>query len=278
MTATRQRGTVLILAMMIVALAATAAAVALARQDQSLQRLEAARDAEQARWALVGGAHWARAILSEDARFAGEVDHAGELWATGLPPTAVENGTLAGAIRDAQGRFNLANLVREGKPSAPDVAALERLLALLGLAPRLAPAIAEAQPMRGLAELSRVPGWDAAAMAKLAPLLAALPKRTPVNVNTARPEVLAAVIEGLSLAEAVVLAQELKASPARSLSEFRTRLHKMNFSMEEERLSVRSRYFLVDGRARFGAAEVRLEALLERAGGALPAIVWQRTS
>ena len=150
----RQRGTVLILAMMIVALAATAAAVARQRQDLSLRRLEAARDAEQARWALVGGAHWARAILSEDARFSGGVDHAGELWAAGLPPTAVESGTLAGAIRDAQGRFNLANLVRDGKPSAPDVAALERLLALLGLAPRLAQAIA-ARPRESRHRLPR---------------------------------------------------------------------------------------------------------------------------
>ena len=274
----RQRGTVLILAMLIVALAATTAAVALKRQDQSLQRLEAARDAGQARWALVGGTHWARAILSQDARFSGEVDHAGELWATGLPPTAVEHGTVAGEIRDAQGRFNLANLLRGGKPSAPDIAALERLLALAGLAPRLAQAIAQAQPMREPAELARVPGLDAGALAKLAPLLALLPERTPLNVNTARPEVLAAAIEGLSLAEALVLARELEQRPVRSLAELRTRLQRPEVFLDDESLSVKTRYFLVEGRARFGVASVRLEALLERKGGALPAIVWQRTS
>ncbi len=274
----RQRGTVVIIAMLIVALAATAASFALQRQDLSVRQLEAARDYEQARWVLRGGAHWARAILAEDARTAGSVDHAAELWATGLAPTEVERGTLSGEIRDAQGLFNLANLRRDGKPSERDIASLERLLASIGLRAELAEAIAAAQPMRELGELHRVRGCDEAVIARLRQVVAVLPQRTAVNVNTARAEVLVAALDGLSLAEAMVVAQGLKAAPVRSAGELRARLPRPDLPVSEEEIAVRSRFFFVDGRARFGRADVRLEALLQREGSALPAIVWQRTS
>jgi general secretion pathway protein K len=263
--------------MLIVALAATAASAALQRQDLLVRQLEAARDYEQARWLLTGGAHWARTILFEDGR-AGAIDHSGELWASGLAPTEVERATLAGGIRDAQGLFNLANLVRDGKPSAADVAALERLLGALGLEPALADAIAAAMPMRELGELTRIRGLDERTLARLRPFVALLPNRTPVNVNTARPEVLVATVEGLRLAEALVLAQELKGAPARNLAEFRDRLPRRDLKVEDAVVSVGSRFFLVDGRARLGSADVRMEALLQRAEGGLPLIVWQRTS
>jgi general secretion pathway protein K len=276
-TTGRQRGTVVIIAMLIVALAAAAASYAVQRQDLSVRQLEVARDYEQARWVLVGGAHWARAILAEDAR-SGSIDHAAELWTTGLAPTSVEHGTLEGAIRDAQGLFNLANLRRDGKPSEPDIAAFKRLLAAMGLRAQLGDAIAAAQPMRELSELQSVPGCDAATLRRLREVVTILPQRTAVNVNTARAEVLAAAIEGLGLAEALVLAQGLKASPARALAELRPRLPRPDLPLDDEALAVRSRFFLVDGRARFGTADVRMQALLQREGASLPVIVWQRAS
>jgi general secretion pathway protein K len=266
-----------IIAMLIVALAATAASAALQRQDLLVRQLEAARDYEQARWLLTGGAHWSRTILFEDGR-AGSIDHSGELWASGLAPTEVERATLAGDIRDAQALFNLANLVRDGKPSAADVTALERLLSALGLEPDLADAIAAAMPMRELGELTRIRGLDERLLARLRPFVSLLPNRTPVNVNTARPEVLVAAVEGLRLAEALVLAQEIKGAPVRNLAEFRERLPRPELKVEDAAVSVGSGYFLVDGRARLGSADVRMEALLQRSGDGLPIIVWQRTS
>jgi len=273
----RQRGTVVIIAMLIVALAATAAGAALQRQDLWVRQLEAARDYEQARWLVTGGAHWARTILFEDAR-AGQTDHPAELWASGLAPTEVDRATLAGGIRDAQGLFNLANLLRDGKPSPSDLAALKRLLASLGLQPALAEAIAAAMPIRELGELTRVKGLDEPTLARLRPFIALLPQRTPINVNTARAEVLVAAVEGLEIAEALVLAQAIKASPARNLAEFRERLPRPDLKVEDATVAVGSGFFLVDGRARLRSADVRMEALLQRAGGGLPRIVWQRTS
>jgi len=304
-----QRGAALIVAMLVVALAATAAGFMLQQQDAALRSLEAARDYEQARWVLRGGAQWARAILAQDARTS-STDHAGELWATGLPPTRVEQVTLSGAIRDVQGLYNLNNLVRDGKPSAKDVALLQRLLALVGLRADLAFALldwidadsdpqpaggaedetylglpspyrAANRPLTDMAELYRVAGFDADAVARLARVATALPQRTAVNVNAAPPEVLVALVEGLTLAEAMVLARERATRPFRDANDFRARLPRAALRAAPGSLgeyAARSDFFVVIGRAQYGKADVRLEALLQRAGAALPAIVWQRMS
>ena len=273
----RQRGTVIIVAMLIAALAAASAAFALQRQDVSVRTLEAARDREQARWIVRGGAQWARTILAEDAR-SSVVDHARELWASGLPPTEVEQGTLAGRITDQQGLFNLANLVRDGAPSEPDVAALRRLLQTIGLRAELAESIAASQPMSELGELHRVRGCDDAVVARLRQFVTVLPRRAPVNVNTARPEVLSAVVDGLTLAEAVVLANAVLATPVRGHGDLSTRLPRAELSVASDQVSFQSAFFLVEGRATVGRAEARLQALLSRDGSRLPAIVWQRLS
>jgi general secretion pathway protein K len=97
-----------------------------------------------------------------------------------------------------------------------------------------------------------------------------------VNVNVAPPEVLVAVVPGLTLAEAQALAGTRAAAPFPSLEDFRKRLPKRAFQWEEGDLSVDSQYFLVQGRATVGRADVRMEALLQREQTAMPTILWQR--
>src|SRR5262245_53465008 len=196
-----QRGTAVIIAMLVLALAVAGAAAMLERQDLDARALQSQRDYEQARWMLRGGMHWARSILAEDAR-AGTSDHQRELWASGLPPTDVQLGSLAGGVRDEQGLFNLNNLLRGGKLDPLQVGALGRLLGAIGLSPALADAIgARIDPKRPLAdigELAGVGGLDASALGRLRRYATALPRATAVNVNTAPAEVLAAVVEGLT--------------------------------------------------------------------------------
>jgi len=303
----RQRGAVVIVAMLVVALAASAASLMLQQQDVALRQLEAARDYEQARWLLNGGAQWARVILRADAR-SSTIDHGGELWATGLPPTEIEQGKLSGEIVDQQGLFNLNNLVRDGKSSARDIAILKRLLQAAGLRAELADAIADwmdadselqspdgaedpyylslpvpyrtaNQPMSGIEELLRVRGCDPATVARLQQFATVLPRRTPVNVNMAPPEVLSAIVEGLTLPEAQVLAGGRRTAPFRGRDDFRTRLPRSELNVEIEDYSVDSQFFLVQGLASVGKANLRMQALLQRNGvSLLPSIVWQRMS
>jgi general secretion pathway protein K len=275
-----QRGTALIIALLVLALAAAAATAMLEAQDLQTRGLQAQRDYEQARWMLRGGMHWARSILAEDAR-AGTSDHQRELWASGLPPTEVQLGSLAGAIRDEQAYFNLNSLVRAGKPALPQVVAFRRLLASIGLAPGLADAIAAAVAAAGtlsdLGELAGMPGLSAAALAKLQGYTTALPRPTPVNVNTAPPEVLAALVDGLPLSEAQALARRLAVEPVRNAAEFQARL-RPDLKLNAEDISAASQFFVVQGRAKVGGADLRMQALLQRAGPGMPVIVWQRMS
>ena len=304
--AKRQRGAVVIVAMLIVALATTTASLMLHQQDVSVRQLSAGRDHEQARWLLNGGTQWARVILRADAR-SSTLDHKGELWATGLPPTKVEQGTLSGAIHDQQGLFNLNNLVRDGKTSERDVTALKRLLQAAGLRVELADAIADwidldgdtrtadsaedeyylrlstpyraaNQPLVSIEDLVRVRGCDPDVVARLRQFATALPLRVEVNVNTAPPEVLVALVEGLTLPEAMVLVSSRSAAPFSGRDDFRTRLPRTELNVQNETISVDSRFFLVQGSVSVGIAEQRMQALLQRTGMALPIIVWQRAS
>jgi general secretion pathway protein K len=300
----RQRGAAVILAMLIVALAAMAAVSLLQQQDLALRQLTTARDYEQATWVLKGGAQWARSILWQDGRTS-RVDHAGELWASGLPPTDIEQGTIGGEISDQQGLFNVNNLALEAKASARDIEAFRRLLAAIGLNANLAQAIADwidaddealpeagaedeyylrlpapyraaNQPVVELGELLRVRGMDEASLARLRGFATALPRRTAVNVNLASPELLYALVPGLTLEESRVLAAGRAKAPFRSLDEFQERLPRRDLKWIEGTLAVGSEHFMVRGRATVGRADVRMEALVQRDGANLPVVVWQR--
>lgn len=299
-----QRGAAVLLAMLIVAMAAAAATSLMRQQDLALRQLSTARDYEQALWVLRGGVQWARSILAQDAR-SGTLDHGGELWATGLPATRIEQGTVAGEILDQQGLFNVNNLAPDGTPRERDVAAFRRLLGIAGLDERLADAVTDwidadaevragtsaedgyylhlRQPYRTpnqriveLGELLRVRGMDAAQLDRLRRYATALPRRTPVNVNLAPPEVLAAMIPGLTLAEAEVMASARLRAPFRNLEEFRAKLPRRDLGWEEGELATYSRFFLVRGRVIVGRADVRMEALLERGQAGMPQVLWQR--
>ena len=138
----RQRGAAIIVAMLIMALASAAAIAALQQQDLALRQLTTARDYEQATWVLKGGAHWARSILYQDGRISA-LDHGGELWASGLPRTDIEQGTVSGEITDQQGLFNVNNLALEERASARDIEVFRSLLEAIGLNADLAQAIAD---------------------------------------------------------------------------------------------------------------------------------------
>jgi general secretion pathway protein K len=277
MTRHRQRGAVLLVALMIVAIATTLAAFATQRQDAALRHLEVTRDYDQARWLLVGGVHWARTILAEDARIS-RIDHARELWTNSLQGLDIEEGTLTGSLHDEQGLFNLTDHGQDGRPSPRHVEAFRRLLLALGKPPSLADAIASAQPMAEWSELHGVAGCDETTVAQLAQVATLLPRATPANVNTAPAAVLVALVDGLDVAEAAALAGALRAAPVTSVAEFMLRLPRPDLRVEAADLDVASGFFKVRGRMVLRKADLRIEALLRRQGTALPEIVWYRTS
>jgi len=300
----RQSGMAVITAILVVALVASAASFMAWQQQLWVRQVTNLNEQAQSRAVVLAALQWARAILAQDARD-NSVDHLGEGWASSLAPLPVEGGELAGGLTDQQGLFNLNSLVREGRVSASDLAMFRKLLELLQLSPQLADAVVDwtdpdaevsypggaedmdylvldppyragNQMLTTVDGLARVKGFDAATLERLRPFVTALPKPTPVNVNTAPPEVLAAAIADLPLDQARALVDGRTKRYFKDLADFRTRLPNTVLQVNEALLSVDSRYFLVSGHARFGRAKVGYDALLEREATAWPKLVWQK--
>lgn len=265
--------------MFIAALAAAVVATLAAGQSQWLRSVELRRDRVQAEAIVLAGLAWTRQVLQDDAR-AGDLDHLGEPWALPLPPTPLEGGLVDGTIVDAQGRLDLNDL--GGTPA--DTAARDRLARLFA---RLdvdaaavealvagAPPGGEARWMRA-AEVASLQGMGDAGYGRVAAHVTALPVRAGVNVNTATPEVLAAVVDGLDGNALAALVAERARKPFASLADFRTRLPPGARLPNEDRLSVRSEFFLASVRARQGDALAQGRALLRRHGRDAPEVVWQ---
>jgi general secretion pathway protein K len=300
-----QRGVAIVLAMAVVALAAMAATAMMATQSTWSRASELTADHVQAQALIQAGVDWSRAILGSD-RLSSSVDHLGEPWALRLPPMPVENGELSGYIEDQQGRFNLNNLVKGGKINRPQVAHFQKLLVMLGLPPQLAgalvdwidadsepqpeggaedetylamqpPYLAANRPLIDVAELALVRGFDEGVRARLGPFVTALPRFTAVNANTAPPEVLAAVIEGLSLDGARDLVAQRQRAYFRSWDEFFRQLPP-GLIVPTEDISVSSDFFMATMRVSIGGAQSRAVALLARGNpGDWPAIFWRKT-
>lgn len=162
----------------------------------------------------------------------GNSDSLDDDWAQTIPPVPIDNASIKGCIVDMQGRFNLNNLINEeGDLVEQYVVQLKSLLGELSIDQAKAEAIADwvdrdvnatvpdgaeddyytgltpayraaNQPFFSVSELLLVKGFSAnveeekADYDLLVPHISALPfdgRPTPVNVNTATPEVISSL-------------------------------------------------------------------------------------
>jgi general secretion pathway protein K len=271
----RQQGVAVVLAMGVVALAAIAAAAMLASQSTWARHAELSAEHAQARALVQAGVDWARALLYDDRRLGG-VDHLGEPWAMRLPPVPVDNGELVGQIDDQQGAFNLNNVFSGARLNPVQVLQWRRLLQILGLPDALADAyLATGQPLVDAAELALIPGFDAGVRARLRPFVTALPRFTAINVNTASPEVLAAVIDGLELDAARELAAQRGRAYFRNRAEFLAQLPAGSTAGGND-VATSSEFFQAGIRVTIGSAQARGSALMERTSSGWPVVVWRK--
>jgi general secretion pathway protein K len=302
-----QRGVAVVTAILVVAVAASTATWMLSQQSATLNQTALAASRAQADLYAQAGLDWARGILAEDAR-SGTTDTLDEPWARPLVGLPVERAVVSGAVADQQSRFNLNNLVKEGRRSDADVQILARLLDALGLDRSLAEAVldwvdgdgdlagtggaedayylglarpyrAANRPLAQVEELYSVRGFDAKAVARLRPFVAALPARTPVNANTAAPEVLRAILPELTREEAGALAAARRTKPFKDRADLKQRAGKGSAAAFDTDLDVKSDHFLVQVAVAQDDVQVATEALVARAApGKSPAtaIIWRR--
>ena len=276
-----EHGAALVMAMLVVAVTAMLVGGVFWRQSVLVQQAENGLSYAQAKWLMRGAVDWASVILAEDARSSG-ADHLGEPWAVPLAETRLNEGDgrepvyLAGEIRDEQAKLNLRNLAAPG--GAGEVEALARLFGVLGLNPALAAGVAQrvrdgvpeagteqrALGVASIDDLLGVQGIDAAAVERLRAFVTVLPQATPVNVNTASAEVLAARIANLSLTDARRLAASRDRAHFRDRADALNRIPDLKLQATDAEIAVATRYFSVDGTVSYRRARLHARALLKR--------------
>lgn len=204
---------------------------------------------------------------------------------------------LSGSISDAQARYNLRNLLQPGGTVKPDeLVVLQRLCSQVSLSPdwaaRIANALAaasvETQPASPSAAAASAPparevpaeqqglmppserqlawlGLDTNALAALLPHVVLLPTTTPVNVNTAGKEVLAAVIDGIDLGTAERIVQYRQRQPFRAIGDL-SNVVGPQATLNADRLGVNTSYFEVTGALRLDQLVVAQRSLVKRSG------------
>lgn len=291
------RGAALVLAMLLTALGAAVAAQMLAPIADWIGRERRAADLNAAYTLADAASAWALTVLAAD-RLRGDADHLAEPWATRLPATPIEGGTLEGHIVDLQAQFNLNSLVERGVAVPAAVAAARRMLAARGLSPDLADALADAldaddltasgqseqqrygrrlanAPLADLADLRRVPGFGEPEIMALAGHVVVLPTPTRVNANTADAELLAALLPDVEAATLAQFIHERGARPLTSAAELPARLRA---ALPDGLLSAGSEYFGVDARIRYGSVDHRLQLRIHRPANARPSIIRRLTT
>jgi general secretion pathway protein K len=298
-------GVAVVTALLLTTLAITIVASLFWQQQVQVRSIENQRLQLQKQWVLRGALDWARLILREDAKYS-VTDDLNEPWAVPLSETRLDryvesaalrgdtgSAVLSGGIQDAQARMNLTNLATQGTLNLAEVQSFERLLTALRQDPGIARAAAqqladsERASITGTAgsprpigfaqvdDLLAVPGCTPPVLNAIRDFVIFLPTATPVNANTATPEVLSARLPGLSLTDATALASARKQASFRDLVDLATRLPGKPASVDPSIFSVASSYFLVNGRVTIREATLQVQALVERQGAATH-LLWQR--
>ncbi|HIJ82615.1 MAG: Type II secretion system protein K [Magnetococcales bacterium] len=298
-------GVALITALLIVSLATITMVSMATRQRIQARTTAILLDRDQSWNMVLGGEAWARAVLL---RSAGENgwDSLDEQWAAKMAPMDVEGATVWGWNEDMQSRFNLNNLIVNGKQDGMAMAMFERLLDRLDLDPLTATAVADwidadsesggamgaesdaysrlkfpyraaNQPMQSASELMLVKGFDAKSWDKIKPYVIALPGRTAINVNTASPQVLSVLVANISLSDAEELVKTRFMQPFKDMKSFRDHPNLVQAKAEllgltENHADVKSSFFMVHAQAEMGRGRMIMQSLVRRAGSAVVVI------
>ncbi len=203
----------------------------------------------------------------------------GSAEAEGMP-----DAFLSGQISDLQARLNVRNLVDNGKLSEPNVLAFGKLFDLLGLpqtqlatfADNLRIATTDARTDTSIGPYApllpqRVDqlvwlGLSPSTVDKLAPHITVLPVRTPVNLNTARAEVIYAIVPALEMADAQRLVTERDRSHLRTLTDAADLVLALQGQLNDNQHAVASRFFEVRGRLRLDLLVIEERSVLQRDG------------
>jgi len=291
-----QRGVALITAIVLVAIATMLAVHIGTRAALDLRRTAGLAALDQGWQVALGAEAWAAEVLSDDAEDNTNVDHLGEAWAQPIPGLPIDGGEVRGAVEDMQGRFNINSLVtKDGIVDPASVARFQKLLVLVGAQPRWASLMADwldedtnpepdgaedgtylsqNPPYRAAngiiattTEMMSLPGMTREEFERIRPYVAALPVNSKVNLCTAKPPVLAALVEGgTDFGDAELLESNRRDGcyPTRDILE--NLVGGAAFQPISGLVSENSDWFRVVTAVRIGTSEFTLYSLMQRRG------------
>ncbi|MES9884464.1 MAG: type II secretion system minor pseudopilin GspK [Sedimenticola sp.] len=289
---TYQQGVALITAMLVVAIATVTVVAMMSQQHMTIRRTGSLLYSDQAFELALGVEAWAKGVLIEDLK-TNKFDGSGDLWTRPLPQTEVRGGEIGGRIEDLQGRFNLNNLIQNGKVDDASVGRFKRLLRMAGVDEGIAQAVLDwmdadngvrfpdgaedahyklQQPpylaanrmMTSVSELRMIKGIDNKMYIKLRSHLTALPERTAINVNSATPLVLASLGNTLAVEHMRQLIERTTETPWDSLDAFRQEPEIGGLDLADGVAAVSSNYFSVTAEVRQDYLKLSMSSRLQR--------------
>ncbi|WP_343047912.1 general secretion pathway protein GspK [Pseudomonas reactans] len=204
---------------------------------------------------------WAMAILAEDAELA--VVHSSQAWARLTWPFDTQPAHIALRVEDLAARFNINTLLGDGQVDQVSRERWSRLLASRGLPPLDLSAAGQVPELQELSQLRVLRGVDGATLRQLEPWVALLPKEAGLNINTAKPEVLA-ILDGVPLSVAKALVSQRPAAGYASVQDFTHDPLIAGFGVNGHGLSVSSRWFRITADVRLGTSRLRMVCDVER--------------
>ncbi len=288
----QSRGAALVVAMLLTALGAAVAVQMIVPLSGWMEREYRARDTQASYTLADAASSWAITVLAADLRL-GPIDHYGELWATPLPPTPVEGGTIEGQITDLQSRFNLNNLAPRGVKSPANITLAKALFTQAGVPASLVDTLADAidrdeltddgqserqrygralrnAPLMRFADLLDVPGFTDALVRSLSLTMIVLPDASPINANTASRALIATAFPAAS-ADAIDKALLRRSQQPFSVGgDLATLLGQPTL---DGVFSANSQYFAVEAVIRFERAAHRVQLQIARPPAARPVVI-----
>lgn len=298
----QQQGVALITAIFIVSIVATTAAYIGFNEQLWFRQTENRVDRAQSEAVKQGAIEGAIAMLLEDARD-NDTDHLNELWAKTPLAGEVGSGQFFATITDAQGRFNLNNLLKpDGTPSGPDIAMFRRLLDILALPTGLTDAALDwldkdsqkrptgaedidymgmeqgyrtaASRFESVDELRLIMGFTPEMVDVLRDLVTALPERSSININSAPEPVFKALFPApADLTTASAVFKQRTETPFDNKAQLMARMPAGQKQPDVD-YDVKSSYFNVNVTTQFGRLNRWYETMVYRKDKTNGSLIW----
>jgi len=218
----------------------------------------------------------------------------GDAWAAAIPTVGLEGGNVSVSIVDEARKININQMVVNGAPNQRSMAQVERLFTILDVDTALIPGIVQwitpasataggggadyymglrppyqprGGPMPTIADLQMVKGINEAVFNRLRPFLTVMPENQ-VNINTASPQVIAALepelTEDQQIVEEIITERQLRPfskvtdliNDIPAVATFGTRL--------TQDVTVNSKFFTITGMGTYSNARKIVTATFHR--------------